>query len=301
MPQVSFIFGKGRSGSTIIGDILGSVQDVVHAGEVWRLWASAVDGPHTCSCGSPVRRCPVWGEVISRMSKNVDAAWTLDDIDEFVGLQRRLYTFGGLLSLPVSRARYRSDSDRYRDAMRVVYTALAETTKASLIVDSSKWPLDPSLVDPPEGIESSGVLLVRDPSGVASSWQSVKTFPDTGEPMPIFSPAHTALSWTSRQLLGEFVLKKAQGRAELLRYEDFVSRPRDAVQRILDLSGGQYDANQVFEGDRSVRIAPGHTVMGNPSRFAAGTIEVKQSTHEISKSLALNAVTWLLRRRYGYA
>ena len=62
---VLFVMGHGSSGTTILGNTLGEVDGLFHAGELRTIWAEALAGLQQCGCGRPVRECPVWSKVLS--------------------------------------------------------------------------------------------------------------------------------------------------------------------------------------------------------------------------------------------
>lgn len=68
--QVLYIGGYGRSGSTIIGLILGQHNSCVHFGEFGVFW-SALKRNRVCTCGSTLHNCDFWGPLLSiNHSKN---------------------------------------------------------------------------------------------------------------------------------------------------------------------------------------------------------------------------------------
>ena len=74
--RVLFISGFGRSGSTILGQVLDGVPGVVHVGELNFLWDHNVLKNRECGCGLPFSDCPFWQEVMGRAfggSDGVDA------------------------------------------------------------------------------------------------------------------------------------------------------------------------------------------------------------------------------------
>ena len=90
----------------------------------------------------------------------------------------------------------------------------------------------------------------------------------------------------------------------LLRYEDFVSRPRDAAAAIADMLG-QASAALPFEDDRTIRLGTNHTVSGNPSRFTTGSVQIRPDQEWIRAQppgdrWVTTALTLPLLPRYRY-
>ena len=59
------IVGTGRSGSTLLGRLLGALPGAVHVGEVRFLWQRGLIEARLCGCGVPVPECPFWRTVLA--------------------------------------------------------------------------------------------------------------------------------------------------------------------------------------------------------------------------------------------
>lgn len=293
-PRVLFIVGKGRSGSTLVGDVLGSRPAVFHVGEVWRLWSHGILGPHSCSCGLRVEQCSLWSVVLDQLASG-PARWAIESPERVVEMQRNLFGFGGMVRA-VGTGRYRSSARSYEELMSDLYRIVADETGSDLLIDSSKWPLDPSLLAPSSDLQPFVVHLVRDPRAVAVSWKKTKTFPDSDSPMPRFGPLHTAMSWTARTMAAEVVVRRLNSAGLTLRFEDFLGRPDEKVREIGRLVGETWDTAVDELG--AVDLLPGHTVMGNPSRFVSGRVIL--ATPSTVEAPLVGALTWPWRRRFGY-
>ena len=69
--KVLYIAGSGRSGSTILDNILGQIEGFFPVGEFVYVWNRlANDG--ICSCGSRFRACELWGPVLERVLGNAE-------------------------------------------------------------------------------------------------------------------------------------------------------------------------------------------------------------------------------------
>src|ERR1700722_7728096 len=64
-PLVVYLAGTGRSGSTVLANILGEVDGVFAAGELRYLWQRGLKEGRLCGCGLPVRESPVWSRVLA--------------------------------------------------------------------------------------------------------------------------------------------------------------------------------------------------------------------------------------------
>jgi hypothetical protein len=294
--QVLFVVGKGRSGTTLLGNLLGRAEGFASVGELWRLWQ---DDPAVtlCGCGRLLTECEVWATVIDRLGITAEVR------SEMLDHQRRVISWPAAPAMLWGRLRSRRFGralTAYGVAMASVYRTVAESTGAEVVVDSSKWPLDPGLVAAVEGVEGFGVHLVRDPRAVAYSWRRQKRYPEGGE-MPRFSPLYSALSWSARNLLAERARHRAGPRWLRVRYEDLVEDPDEALAGIVSLVGRTNEvlASSVAGG------AVSHTVAGNPDRMATGPIEIRgdeawRSTSGVFANSVVTAVCFPWMLRYGY-
>src|SRR3954447_11520040 len=63
--RVLLVAGTGRSGSTIVSNLLGSVPGLVSVGELRYLWERGLLESGVCGCGAPVPECPFWPRVLA--------------------------------------------------------------------------------------------------------------------------------------------------------------------------------------------------------------------------------------------
>ena len=63
-PTIVYVGGYGRSGSTILGLLLGQHEACVHFGEFGVIW-SALKRNRSCTCGSKLYNCEFWGPLLA--------------------------------------------------------------------------------------------------------------------------------------------------------------------------------------------------------------------------------------------
>jgi hypothetical protein len=63
--KVLYIAGEGRSGSTILGRIIGNLNGFVSTGELRLIWQHGLIQNIRCGCGVPFRECPWWTAVLA--------------------------------------------------------------------------------------------------------------------------------------------------------------------------------------------------------------------------------------------
>ncbi len=302
--RVLYVAGFGRSGSTLLGNVLGSVDGWFSTGELHLLWAALLRGSG-CGCGERVDRCEVWSEVLRRIARDSVAPdpatvrrWQLAEV--------RLVHTPRLLRIGSRSESGRTVLDRYADVLGDVYRSIADVTGATVIVDSSKTAADAAILQRVRGIEPSILQLVRDPRAVAFSHAKVRPTldPHRAEQMHRRGTVESSVRWVGVNALVREVRRRAPGPTALLRYEDLVARPRDALPPLLALAGDP-EGRIPFVDERTVRMGPNHTVWGNRSRFSVGDVEIlpdERWRDEISTVAAATATVltlpWL--SRYGY-
>jgi len=294
--HILYIAGWGRSGSTILDNVLGQVEGLCSTGEMRSVWDRGVIENWPCSCGAAFRDCTLWRDVFTEAFggfERVDAARLAATRDRFdrpwnVFLPRRLAS---------------TELGEYRSALTRLYAAVASVTGARIVVDSSKTPAYGRILQDLPGSRVDIVHLLRDPRAVAFSWQRKRPWARDGATyMSRFGPTKSSLIWDARQIATEAIGRRASGRYLRLRYEDFVAAPEAGLARILSLSG--VGTVPHFEG-RRLALRPVHGISGNPSRFDRGTVELKsddewQARMRPADRLIVTLMTVPLLMRYRY-
>ena len=72
--KVIFVAGAGRSGSTLLDRMLGSVPRVASVGELRHIWKLGLAEDEFCGCGEPFSACPFWARVVREALPGVGAA-----------------------------------------------------------------------------------------------------------------------------------------------------------------------------------------------------------------------------------
>jgi hypothetical protein len=301
--KILYIAGWGRSGSTILDQILGQLEGYFSVGELMELWDR---GPQAlCGCGRALKDCEFWQRVFAK------AFGVSPDRFNFAGaaeLKRRCSRSRHLLLLlsPALRPLLKSVLDPYLELTRKFYRAIGEVTGARVIVDSSKQPIHGYVLQLCDMAELVVVHLIRDPRGCAYSLLVSKPHPDpTVGSLDPMHPAKNSLHWVFANAATEAIWKHSSTRYMSLRYEDFAAEPKQAISRIVDLAGEPVSALP-FASDHSVLLRPVHGVLGNSVRFRTGLVELKsddkwRSELKPSHKLLVTAMTIPVLSRYGYS
>lgn len=301
--KVLYIGGTGRSGSTILDNILGQVDGVFSVGELRYLWERGMIDNRLCGCGRPFRECPLWASVLA------EAFGATVEVDPraMIRLQQSRVRSRHVPRLLASRARSAPPPpDSYEAQLERLYRAVQRRTGCRVIVDSSKLPSYGRVLQDIPSIELYVVQLVRDPRATAYSWMRKRELRDYGDLrwMQRQPPLKSSGLWGMWNAVAEMFWRPLDSRYLRLRYEDFVADPQEAVRRVLRLVGEE-GAELPFTGPTTVRLGPTHTVAGNPSRLANGEVELRADSEWVGSMRPkdrnlVTAVTWPLLLRYGY-
>lgn len=306
--KVIFIIGKGRSGSTLLDNVLGGIDNFFSLGEVLTWRSQQTVDEHECGCGRRVGDCPLWSQVL-QVAYRATGAGTPALMPQEV--QRWQLATEGWRRVPRLLREAGSANDGWVELNSLsrfvaeLYQAVARITGARVLVDSSKWPANPGPLGLISGIKPYVIHLIRDPRAVAFSWTRSKRWSRSGRPMPKQDALYSSASWIARNLLAERVCRRLGPASIRLRYEDFVNHPGETLRTILEFVG-EGPASVSLDDTRRIQLGPNHTLMGNPSRFVTGLVEIRNDDEWRTqlagrKGALVTAATLPLLLRYGYS
>jgi hypothetical protein len=310
--RVLYLAGSGRSGSTLVTTILGQLDGAFAAGELRYLWQRGVRENRPCGCGVPFADCPFWSEVMAGLVPVGELPATAGRVA--AGLATRLR----LRALPRLLRRHRRGEpvvDHHPDdaVLAALYRAIARALPvaadgaAPVIVDSSKLPPYGAFLDGLPDLRLRILHLVRDPRATAFSWRRRRRLDGAADDRLMSRPPvwKAALLWrvwndATVRLWG----RRHPERYLRVRYEDFVADPVATLRRITDFAGLP-PGESPFTADGAVRLAPTHSVAGNPARHRVGAVPITDDS-EWRTALSPRAyavatvLTWPVLRRFGY-
>jgi sulfotransferase family protein len=292
----------------VLASILGEVPGCAGAGEIRWLWQRGVVDERPCGCGKKPSECPVWSQVIERCLSTPGPDGAAPTVEAIVAAQHELAD-------PRHRRRVLRSAAGDDDwaALRLVrhvtglaVRTFAEVTGASVVIDTSKRPLDAAVMAQVPGVDHFVLHVVRDPRAVAHSLRRAKSFSvgDETRTMGTRRLPATVRRWLVSALGTEALHRHAPSEQWMrLRYEDFCARPVESLDRLLTMMG--VTGRPPFEDASTVRLRPNHIVAGNPSRFTVGSVRIRVDeewrTAMSRRDRVLVATgTWPLLRRYGY-
>jgi hypothetical protein len=301
--KVLYIGGQGRSGSTLLGRLLGDIPGFVNVGEVRMIWAALAEN-RLCGCGEPIRQCPFWNAAIEHATVSAGRL----DPEAILRTKRTMERLRNVprMLCPVKTANQRRMIKHYRSSLAALYRSIRTISGAKVIVDGSKTPVYAYHLQGIKDLDLRVLHLVRDSRAVAYSRKKLDPtihWKETHfQPVP---PARVALEWTAKNLLTE-MLTPNKVPSMFVRYEEAVSRPMSTIKRLADFMSEQLpDTALEFLSQPVISLGTHHTVTGNPDRFKS-TIEIRPDCEWRDKMnpaqrAIVTVLTYPLLVKYGYS
>jgi sulfotransferase family protein len=302
--RVLFVMGCGRSGSTMLDAILGSHSSAAGFGELCYAAEKAYLNGAYCACGEWGFACPFWAAVRQEWADRTGTS----DVARFASLVRTVESRKLRLNRAV-RAWRSPDSpfQEYAGLMKAFFDSLRAVSGKAVIVDSSKRPARALALSMIPGIDVRLIHLIRDVRGVV--WSAKKRLKqderggvsneDRGKTL-----VRSVAVWSIMNRLSEDVRRRLPASHTVqVRYEDYVTRPSDVLDRIGEVAELDFSAL----GAKLTAGAPveiGHAIAGNRMRMAT-EIRLRADTEWITRlSPRERRMCWALAgrqlRRYGY-
>jgi hypothetical protein len=300
--KVLYIAGAGRSGSTVLCNLLGQIDGFFSCGELYKIYCTPPDQRY-CGCGRLLSQCEVWDPILRRALGDDYGPQTARALQLRNEIARSRYAL--LWAAPFLRTWVVQRAREYLSLTGRLYRHIAEVTQARVIVDSSKVSSYGQLLAQIPGIDFQIIHLVRDARAVAYSWQRkrFKPSPENRAYLPTASPLHGSLKWIGHNIATELLIGSTRVPCLRIQYEQFAASPRPVVERIVQFVGESASLPSL-EGNL-VQMQVHHTVGGNPDRFRTGPVELKPDDGWQTKMKPIDRVvttllTWPLLLRYGY-
>ncbi len=294
---ILYITGTGRSGTTILGNILGQLPGFFHTGELRFIWTRGVAQNWPCGCGVPFRQCEVWSSILHR---------AFGDWGEISQLNGKITPPQFPLFGIIRRNGKPSALNIHLQYLRKLYDAIRASTHSRVIIDSSKIMSHGRALGKLNGIDLVVLHMTRDPRGVAYSRRRRSAWPRDEEHTALNYYKHLKSSWiwNSRNLEVETSLRRIAKVYIQLRYEDFIADPPGPIGHILERMNEKVFPLP-FRNDYTVKLNTTHTLSGNPGRFLTGDVKLKLDDEwkvrlSVSEKAFITLFTWPLLVRYGY-
>jgi hypothetical protein len=227
--NIIYIAGHGRSGSTILERVLSSHQQIAGLGEVEYLTRNDRWQESTCACGKNLLQCEYWNKTLRHLKENHN--W-----DQVQREQNHSDHWKPFKSYKSNRP-----YPHYQQFNQDLFNSLKrETPELRYFIDSSKtarvnYYRPKSLSQ--QGFSIKLIHLVRD--GRGCMWSLIdkgsnRKLERAEKGSVLFPVARSLFSWN---LSNRAALKWKKNYSEdylEVRYEDFVEKPKESLERIQD-------------------------------------------------------------------
>ena len=295
---VMFVSGWGRSGSTLLSRLLGQIPGFLAVGELRYIWDRGLLQNLPCACSLPFRECPFWSQAADYLTGR-----PRKEIERLVAIRDTFKTRHCLWRSPLGE-----ELSEYVQNLGQLYHRIQEVSGCQVIIDSSKFPSHGVLLDAIPDIDLFVLHLIRDSRAVAFSWKKRKLYQTTGDLhyMSRQGLLRSSVYWMVWNAITEFLWsgRAAEGRYLQLRYEELTAGPLQVLGGIQSFVN-QEGSLDFFAGSHAAYLNPTHEVSGNPSRFAAGMIEILKDEEWCERMprrdrILVSGVTAPFLYRYGY-
>jgi hypothetical protein len=256
--RVWYVAGLPRSGSTVLGYVLGGMPGTIFVGELTFFWRRFARG-ELCSCGEPLPDCLFWSAVVGKAFGQLtcERARKLSQLEQRVVRRQRVFCLA-----PVRWSmRWARPVHAMLEERRRLYRSICDIANAECIVDSGKEVTFGSMMARLDDTSFSTIHLVRDPRGVAFSWQKqVRSDSEPGD-LPRSSAVKTAVRWMFINFLVQFSLKLLSSTYTRVLYEDLAASPDDVARKISHVTSNPAGSNE--RAGRRVQHADEHHLVGS--------------------------------------
>ena len=161
--RILYVAGVSHTGSTLLGHVLGELEDTYYGSEVCNTWRGGIVENRLCTCNAPFAECSFWRAVMERLPFSAEAEGeALARASREALRPSRTHPFG-------HTGFERPKTVTFASATEALYAALADVAQVSQIVDSSKSPAYAELLSRLPTIDLRLLHLVRDPRATVYS------------------------------------------------------------------------------------------------------------------------------------
>ena len=287
--RVIYVAGVSHTGSTLLGHILGDLEETCYLGQIRNTWQRGILENSICTCNARFAECPFWRRVVERLP---------------FAAEQQAEALGGLFREAVRpslgfpfRGTEMSQADRtaFAAPTEALYAAARDVAGVRQLVDSSKSSLYAAFLHRLPTIDLRVVHIVRDPRATVYSHLRRYSF-GYGETFKL------SLWWLRSNAAIEKLGRTGVPYARI-RYEDFVEDPVASLRHIVDALGLPRSRLPI-EG-KVARLSKKHIVSGNRASGEVGAITLRNDSEWRSglpprMQAIARGTTLPLLGRYGY-
>jgi hypothetical protein len=291
MPDILYIMGTGRSGTTILEILLASNPRIVGVGEFKHVFQHAFLENRTCSCGKPALDCEFWSGLLAM------TGWGLVDCKEMGRVVASLEShmrFALLWTGLVGK----KDKKIYRRANEVLFRAIAGLSRSDVVVDSSKYETRAMALAKLFPDRVRVLCMTRSASGLIAAFQKKNEEEQVYAKSLLWIGGYYAYvlfcMWS--------VKMKLKGRCLSVSFEELKRDPEAVLDRIEAWSGYSLTVSREKLAKRN-QFSIGHIVSGNRIRTKGKVSFESTSEERAPQSLAARVFAGLLeayRRLLGF-
>jgi hypothetical protein len=305
--KILYIAGFGRSGSTILGNILNEIDGFFHVGELCYLAQKSLIHNTMCGCGVAFQECTTWNYILDKAFGGFDQINSQQLLNFYEKAPKNKEII--LKLLVHQKISLDNHTENYLIFLRKLYLAIHSITESNVIVDSSKLAWYGYLLGKMPNIQLYILHLIRDSRSTGYSWRRKKLRTDTkenkNELMERTEIITSSCQWNSANLAIKLIAKSFKKPYLQIKYEDFIQSPQETTETVLSFIKEKNNYNSLTFDNAQVNLGLNHTIWGNPNRIETGPIKLSldnewQTNMKLSDKMISTILTlpWLIK--YGY-
>ena len=254
IPQIIYIAGFERSGSTILDIMVGNMNNHFSVGELSFYPVNGIVDNEFCSCGERVMDCSFWKRVTERWNRERKLS-----IEQFNSTHWNNFRNKRFFHLMKNLVLPDNNFNTFVADTKLLYNIIWSENGGRVIIDSSKSPYRMLLLKK-AGFNPRVVHVVRKISGVLYSAQKlIKKDPTKGIEKELGNrkPFNVIITWLINNI---FVKLFSSGLSRtVIRYENFIHSPESELGKVAPLSeaylsllknNGPFNAAHLVAGGR---------------------------------------------------
>lgn len=278
MPDILYVMGTGRSGTTILEVLLTNDNEIASTGELKHIFRDGYIRDLPCACGRLGRECELWSGV------RACAGWTHEDCVRYARAIEALESHRNFPRVLIG-ATDRKQLALHTQATTAIFRSVGRLTNSRVVVDSSKYPSRALLLARMYPEKVRVLCITRSAAGLIAAFQKK----NQGEQHP---KGRLAASLYYLYVLGcmYFVRRQLRGRCLTIRFEDLNRDPLAVLERIESWSGVSlaHAKEKIATGGY---FQVGHIVTGNRLR-KQGKVKFDPSSSSTQSSKQVRSDTW---------
>ncbi len=286
MPEILYVMGTGRSGTTILEVLLTNDDGITGTGELKHIFRDAFVRDLQCSCGRSGHQCELWARVLHT------SGWSREDCETLRATVEQLEGHANFPSVYLGRTNQQL-LDRYATASTTLFRSIARIMGSAVVVDSSKYPARALLLERLYPGKVKVLCITRSAQGLIAAFQKK----NDGEQRPKGRIA-VIVYFLYVLLCMRLVRLRLRDRCHVVRFEDLNRDPVRSLEEIERWSGYRLDTARAKTSSRDW-FDVGHIMTGNRLR-KKGRVKFDPSAGKIGAAQAKSIPAWLSSWLEGY-